>query len=154
MTLRDIVYVLEGVAGQQPAVRTIVRHDVSKLSDRPDIPYGVFAWQHGVHRESAAGDMVRYSFTLFYVDRLTPDKVNELDAEATGCEVLGSILRFINEEVDGIQVQDWTLHPFQYRFKDECAGCWAEVSMDVPTSLPCGAVYEEIGSIVKELLIF
>ena len=41
-------------------------------------------------------------------------------------------------------VQDWALHPFTYRFKDECAGVYADAVLEVPVSLPCGAVYEEL----------
>ena len=63
-----------------------------------------------------------------------------------GCEVLGSILRYISEET-GVAVQDWALHPFTYRFKDECAGVNADAVLEVPVSHPCGAVYEELENI-------
>lgn len=127
---------------QQPAINSIIREDASKLNDRPDWRYGCFAWQQGTHRESADTDIAHYSLTLFYIDRLDKMKSNELDVQSIGCEVLGNILRYISDTI-GIQVRDWTLHPFQYRFKDECAGAWCDVVLDVPVSLPCGAIYEE-----------
>ena len=143
MTLLETIRLIEGVAAQQPAVRTIVRQDVTRLNERPDLRYGVVAWQQGVHTESAAGDIARYAFTLFYIDRLTPDRGNAAEVQSTGCEVLGSVLRYIAGET-AVGVDDWQLHPFTYRFKDECAGVWAEAVLEVPVSLPCGAVYGEL----------
>ena len=143
MTLLETIRLIEGVAAQQPAIRSIIRQDATKINERPDWRYGCFAWQQGVHRESAGSDIARYSFTLFYIDRLTKDKGNTAEVQSVGCEVLGSILRYISEET-GVAVQDWALHPFTYRFKDECAGVYADAVLEVPVSLPCGAVYEEL----------
>ena len=136
---------LESVAAAQPAVWSIVRQDVSRLNERPDWRYGCFGWQQGTHYESADGDIARYAFTLFYIDRLTERKDNRAEVQSVGCEVLGSILRYIAETECG--VEEWSLHPFTYRFKDECAGVWAEVVLEVPIDLPCGAVYEELENI-------
>lgn len=146
MTLLETIRLVEGVAAQQPAIRSIIRQDATKINERPDWRYGCFAWQQGVHRESAGSDIARYSFTLFYIDRLTKDKGNTAEVQSVGCEVLGSILRYISEET-GVAVQDWALHPFTYRFKDECAGVYADAVLEVPVSLPCGAVYEELENI-------
>ena len=146
MTLLETIRLVEGVAARQPAIRSIIRQDATKINERPDWRYGCFAWQQGVHRESAGSDIARYAFTLFYIDRLTNDKGNTAEVQSVGCEVLGSILRYISEET-GVAVQDWALHPFTYRFKDECAGVYADAVLEVPVSLPCGAVYEELENI-------
>lgn len=147
MTLLETIRYIESIAVLQPAVNTIVRADVRRLNDLPNIRYGVFAWVQGVHTESADNDIARYTFSLFYVDRLTAKKENATEVQSVGCEVLGSILRYINEYGEGIQVAEWSLHPFEYRFKDECAGVYAECSIDVPVSLPCGDVYEFVENI-------
>ena len=118
MTLLETIRLIEGVALRQPAVQSIVRQDVGRLNDLPDARYGCFAWQQGAHIEGADSDIARYSF------------------------VLGGILRWINDETD-IAVHEWSLHPFRYRFKDECAGGWVEVVLEVPISLACGGVYDE-----------
>ena len=76
------------------------------------------------------------------MDRLTADKRNATEIVSVGCEVLGAILRYMAEEVCG--VRDWSLHPFEYRFKDECAGVWAEVTFEVATSTPCGSLYDNM----------
>ena len=141
MTLYETIKMLEDVAAKQPAVHGIVRQDAQRLNERPDLQYGCIAWQQGTHYESADADIARYAFTLFYIDRLTPDKGNAAEVQSVGCEVLGSILRYVAERTE-CGVEEWSLHPFTYRFKDECAGVWAEVVLEVPVSLPCGAVYE------------
>lgn len=142
MTLFETIRVLEAVASKQPAVNGIVRQDVSRLNEWPEARYGVFCWQQGTHYQNADGDIARYAFTLFYIDRLTEDKANAAEVQSTGCEVLGSILRYLAENEVG--VEEWALHPFTYRFKDECAGVWAEVVLDVPIDLPCGAIYTDL----------
>lgn len=142
MTLKETIELLEAVATGQPAVHAIARGDVFKLNARPDVDYGVFGWVQGVHGDTVQTDIRRFSFSLFYIDRLTPDKGNELDAQSTGVEVLGSILRVLG---DDLLVTSWELHPFTQRFKDECAGVWADVSLQVPVSLPCGDVWRERG---------
>ena len=138
---------IEAVAAQQPAIRSIVRTDIRRLNDLPDARYGVFGWVQGTHGAGVENDLLRCDFSLFYVDRLTAGKTNAVEVQSTGCEVLGSILRYIAEGTDAVDVDSWTLHPFAYRFKDECAGVWAEVSIRVPVSLPCGAVYEELENV-------
>lgn len=140
MTLIELISAIESVAAAQPAISAIVRSDIRKLNDAPAVRYGAFGWVQGTHAGSAEGDGMRYAFSLFYVDRLTADKRNATEIVSVGCEVLGGILRFISEEI--CEVSDWTLHPFEYRFKDECAGVWAEVEFVVPTATPCGSVYD------------
>lgn len=140
MTLIELIRTIESVAVGQPAVSSIVRGDIRKLNSAPNARYGAFGWVQGTHSASAAGDGTRYAFSLFYVDRLTADKSNATEITSVGCEVLGAVLRYMSQEV--CEVSDWTLHPFTYRFKDECAGVWAEVEFVVPTSTPCGRMYD------------
>lgn len=141
MTLLELIRVMEGAAAGQPAVHSIVRTNMSKLNDAPNARYGAFGWVQGVHGGSAESDLERYAFSLFYVDRLTADKRNSTEIVSVGCEVLGAVLRYMAENV--CDVSSWTLHPFNYRFKDECAGVWAEVEFSVPTSTPCGFLHDE-----------
>lgn len=139
MTLIELIRTFESVAAAQPAISSIVRADIRKLNDAPNANYGAFGWVQGTHAGSAEGDGMRYAFSLFYVDRLTADKRNATEVASVGCEVLGAILRYMSEEI--CEVSDWSLHPFQYRFKDECAGVWAEVEFIVPTATPCGSLH-------------
>ena len=140
MTLYETIALLEDIAAAQPAVNCIVQRDVFKLNERPDMRYGAFAWVQGVHAETVANDIRQFSFNLFYIDRLTPSKDNELEVQSVGVEVLGNIIRTVAEELG---VGAWQLHPFTQRFKDECAGVWASVTLDVPVSFPCAETWPE-----------
>lgn len=140
MTLCETIQLLEDIAAAQPAVNCIVQADAFKLNERPDLRYGIFAWVQGTHVESAANDIRQFAFNLFYIDRLTASKDNRLEVQSVGVEVLGNIIRTVADELG---VSDWQLHPFEQRFKDECAGVWASVTLQVPVSFPCAETWPE-----------
>ena len=82
MTLKETIELLEAVATGQPAVHAIARGDVFKLNTQPNIDYGVFGWVQGVHGDTVQSDIRRFSFSLFYIDRLTPEQEAYLNSSA------------------------------------------------------------------------
>ena len=100
MTLQELIVKLEGVASTQPSLQMIVRNDVFRLNALPDARYGVFAWTQGEHATGAEDSLFRYRLTLFYVDRLTFDKGNEVEVQSVGIETLENILLTL-EKADG-----------------------------------------------------
>lgn len=139
MNLLQTILTLERAAAAQPTVNTIVRNDVFRLNAVPDVRYGVFAWLQGEHTSDAESQTVTFNFTLFYVDRLTEDKGNELEVQSVGIETLQNILR----AVDGGQVwvQGYTFRTFNQRFADDCAGVFANVSLAVAKDDLCAEDY-------------
>ena len=143
MTLLQTINLLEGIAFSQPAVNMIVREDIYKLNSCPSCRYGAFGWTEGVHSATVNNTFVTFSFTLFYVDRLSADKSNAPEIHSVGVEVLNNILRCMAEEVG---VDNWTVTPFTgQKFADECAGVYVSVEFTVPMGSPCGVVFEEYG---------
>ena len=143
MTLLQTINLLEGIAFSQPAVNMIVRENIYKLNGCTASRYGAFGWTEGQHRGTVDGSFAVFSFTLFYVDRLTADKLNAPEIHSVGVEVLSNILRLMAEEVG---VADWTVTPFSgQKFADECAGVYATVDLTVPVGNICGQTYEEYG---------
>lgn len=140
MTLVELIQRIEDNARKQPCIASIVRNDVFRINSLPDLKYGVFAWLQGQHSGSVSNGMDRYSFTLFYVDRLKADEGNQIEVQSTGCSVLGNILRLLEEE--GIGVEDYTLQPFNQRFTDVCAGVFCNVTFEVTSSWNCGEAYD------------
>ena len=140
MTLRDTILLLERIASEQPAIHTIVRNNVYKLSDHPAVQYGVFAWTQGQHTGSLDSWAVGFRFTLFYVDRLTEDKQNQIEIQSTAVSVLDNILRGISAE--GVEVDPWTITTFNEDFADACAGAFASVRILVPQDSICVDTYE------------
>lgn len=145
MTLVELIQRIEDNARKQPCIASIVRNDVFRINSLPDLKYGVFAWLQGQHSGSVSSGMDRYSFTLFYVDRLKADEGNQIEVQSTGCSVLSNILRALEEE--GIGVEDYTLQPFNQRFTDVCAGVFCNVTFEVPSSYNCGEDYENINDV-------
>lgn len=130
------------VASQQPAVNTIIRNDVFRINSAPSLKYGVFAWTQGQHTGNVATGFNTYTFSLFYVDRLKDEESNQVEVQSVGCEVLGNILRAL-EDYD-IEVSSYTMQTFNQRFTDQCAGVFANVTMTVPAVSMCGEMYNDL----------
>lgn len=140
MTLLQVIRKIEQVASGQPAINTIVRNDVYRLNAHPSVQYGVFAWLQNEHTASAGEGVVRYSFTFFYVDRLTADKANELEIQSVGMDVLENIIVGLEAE-DVFPFQSHTFRTFTERFSDECAGVFCNVQFEVRRDLVCEDEY-------------
>lgn len=145
MTLAQLIRVIEGVAMQQPSINMVVQNDVFRINSAPSLKYGVFAWTQGQHSGSING-MLTYSFTLFYVDRLTEDLSNQIEVQSVGCETIGNILRTLAEEYD-VEVGGYTMQPFNQRFTDECAGVFCSVNLQVSPVSVCAEHYDIEGMI-------
>ena len=126
MTLLNVIRRIEAVAGNQPAVGSIVRDNIFLLNERPDVRYGSFAWVQGQHSETMENDMRTYRFTFFYIDRLLQGGSNALEVQSVGMDTLGNIMRTLAEDFD---VTEWSVDPFTQRFADECAGAYCSVTL-------------------------
>lgn len=144
MTLYQAIKRMEEVAMQQPAVKSIVENDVYRLNGMPDAKYGVFAFTQGRHTATADSSIRYFSFTLFFVDRLTESHDNEIAVQSTGHFVLDNICRTLASEWD---MSEWTIQTFTERFLDECAGAYCDVIVGVPVEYggECAETYNEIG---------
>ena len=131
MTLLDTIRLIESLAASQPSVHMIVRQDARRLNDCPDALYAAFAWVQGTHTRTAGSDTIVYSFSLFYIDRLTADRGNETGIQSAGVRTLDNIVRGLLEAEGVYDVTDVAFTPFDYRFADECAGVYATVRIEV-----------------------
>ena len=139
MNLLQTIRIIERLAGMQPTVKSVVRNDVYRLNSLPDAKYGVFAWLQGEHRASLDGSLWQFSFTFFYVDRLTFDKSNEVEIQSTGIETLENILADL--ENFKVYALDHSFRTFNERFSDECAGVFCTVTLETPKDDICAAEY-------------
>jgi len=140
MTLRDTVAAIERLASAEPAVGMIVRNDVFRLNTIPDVKYGVFAWTQQQHTIPVSSDTLRYTFNLFYVDRITEDADNELQIQSTGVQVLGNVLRGL-PGLGVWQAGDAAIRTFNQKFEDACAGAFATVTLEVGVDTVCHLDY-------------
>ena len=139
MTLLDTIRIIEEVAGQQPAIGTIVPNDIFRLNAMKDVRYAAFAWTQGQHSASLDSDLVTFTFTLYYADRLTEGERNEVEVQSVGIEVLGNIIRTLAER--GLDIRQWTYTRFNQRFADLCAGVFTTIAVRVPAGGTCSNDY-------------
>lgn len=140
MNLLQTIRVLERCAALQPNVRTIVRNDVFRLNACPDVDYGAVAWLQGEHTTEDGSNLLTYNFTLFYVDRLTEDKGNEVEVQSQGIETLENILRSLPDL--GLYPGAYSFRTFNQRFADECAGVFCTVALQAAKDALCPEAYE------------
>lgn len=145
MTLFEVIERIEAFAKRQPSVNTIVRSDIFRINSQPSVKYGVFAWLQREHTGNVTTGDVGYNFTLFYIDRLLSDRSNEVEVQSVGCQVLGNILKLLNE--GGVECDSYTIQPFTQRFTDLCAGVFCNVTLSTMDNTLCGEDYEVNGDI-------
>lgn len=139
---------MEVVASQQPSINMIVENDVFRLNGKPDARYGVFAWTQGNHTTSLSSGLIRFNFTLFYIDRLTANQGNQVDVQSAGIDTIDNILRILDEM--GISAGDYTFTTFNQRFMDECAGVFANVTFEVPGGSLCKETFADFNDDFNE----
>lgn len=143
MDLYTTIKTIETMAAKQPPVATICRNDVYELNAVKAVRYGVFAWTQGAHRLTADGSGYRFAFYLYYIDRLTDGATNRLEVQSVGVEVLRNIIAGL--EALGVANDGATIRTFTESFADECAGAYAEVTLEVPAAYICEEVIAEPG---------
>ena len=147
MTLYQIIRRLETFALTLPNVRTASDGDVyDGLNDNPELKYGVFFITQNTHQEFE--DMDRYGLTLFYIDRLDDTlEDNRLQIQSIGKEIISVILRDFCEEYD-IDLPTINYTPFTQKFKDETAGVYAQLTIDIIKGI-CADDFSEIINIYQ-----
>lgn len=144
MTLSDTIKVIERVAGHQPSVNMVVENDIFRLNAKADAKYGVFAWTQGQHTASVSSGVMTFSFTFFYVDRLTADKGNQIEVQSVGIQTLDNIIRCLYDL--GIYASEYSFQTFNQRFLDECAGVFTNVDLEVPVGSACPETFADFNN--------
>lgn len=134
MTLYEITQAIERVMRAQPVCGDIIRNDVFRINERASVTYPVMAWEQRSH--TLEGDFTRFAFTLYYAERLTEDKANEVSAQSAGHSTLVNILAGLRD-LDGLSIGSATFNVFIQRFKDLTAGCSCQFSVLVPNNTSC-----------------
>ena len=129
MSLYSTVNKILSIARRQPDVFDAGEGDIYEtLNGRMDIAYPLVWLTQQQHPQDMAvdGDFNTFTFTLFYVDRLTSDRSNRLQVQSHAIEVLRSIARELETETD-LPTKNYVT--FTERFESMCAGAYLEFSM-------------------------
>jgi len=149
MTLVQTIKAIEYVALRQPSVNLVVRNDVFRINEKPDARYGIFSWTQGQHNTSSDSDYMNFTFTFFYVDRLTSNHSNEVEIQSTGIQTLNNILRSL-EDYNVFTNTTYTFQTFNQRFTDECAGVFCNVTLSVPMDGICPEFFADFSDDFNE----
>ena len=145
MTLQELIKTLEVIASNQPAINMIVENDIFRLNNKADAKYGVFAFVQREHSSSIDSNVIDYSFTLFYVDRLKNDRSNQIEIQSVGIQTLDNIIRQLDDLGIFADTQ-YTFQVFNQRFLDECAGVFCNVTLSVPVGSLCAESFADFNN--------
>lgn len=150
MTLLETINILHWIAQNQPNVNGIVKsgdiYDLNK--EEYTQKYSAFCCTQNTH--SINEDFTTYSFTLFYVDRLTLDKSNKLEIQSTACEFFQNLIKTVMQKLGNL---DWTngeVTTFTERFSAECAGAFMTCSITTKNQSVCALIKQELGEFTPE----
>ena len=148
MTLQEIINILKKIALTQPNVRTATSGDIYEvMNGNPSVRYGVFHITQNTHQSFDDRDV--YGLNLFYVDRNEDDNANTLQIQSVGKTVIDNIVKSFCEEFDG-DFPTITYTPFTQRFKDDTAGVFAGLSLEVFKEWTCA---EGFGDFITDRVI-
>ena len=129
MSLYSTVNKILAIARKQPDVFEAGEGSIyDALNGRVDVAYPLVWLTQQQHPQDMAvdGDFNTFTFTMFYVDRLTSDKSNRLQVQSHAIEVLQNIVRELELETD-LPTKNYVT--FTEKFESLCAGAYLEFSI-------------------------
>lgn len=150
MTLIETINLLNWIAQNQPNVNGIIEtgdiYDLNK--DEYQQKYAAFCVTQNTH--NVGEEFTTYSFTLFYVDRLTLDKSNKIEIQSTGVQFFANLIKTIMHNFENL---DWTngdVTTFTEKFSAECAGAYMTCNITTPNKSLCEIVKLELGEFAPQ----
>lgn len=126
MTLLQLIKTIKRVSLSIPNVNSVV----DEFLDLNDVTakYSSVILQQRNHQRN--NDFMVFSFYLGYSDRLTEDKSNEIEVQSTGIQVINNIVSKLEDL--GFDTTMGSYNVFTERFLAEAAGCYVELSINIP----------------------
>ena len=114
-----------------PNIEYVVYGDVYELNHIQNVTYPAVVVTSGQHTSNLDNYNFNYKLNIFYVDRLTDDKVNKIDVHANAIIFINSLLKALDDEYI---VSDYEIFNFNERFNDVCAGAYVSCRIQMPIS--------------------
>ena len=140
MTLKNVVDIIKYVALQQPNIRQFAEGSVYNINENPSNKYCNVVLTQREHTETEQTFI--FNFIIFYVDRLVDNlDSNRLQVQSAGISALSNIFRTIEQEYD-FEITNKTYTTYSEKFKDECAGAYANVRIEVYKEMVCPEFFD------------
>ena len=150
MTLLETINFLNWIAKNQPNVNGIVEtgdiYDLNK--DEYQQKYAAFCATQGTH--NVGEEFTTYSFTLFYVDRLTLDKSNKIEIQSTAVQFFANLIKTIMHNFENLNWTNGDVTTFTEKFSAECAGAFMTCNITTPNKSLCEIVKLELGEFAPQ----
>lgn len=114
-----------------PNIKFVVYGDVYELNHIQNVTYPAVVVTVGQHTSNLDNYNFNYRLNIFYVDRLTDDKVNKIDVHANAIIFINSLLKALDDEYI---ISDYEIFNFNERFNDVCAGAYVSCRIQMPIS--------------------
>lgn len=127
--LNTLTYIKE-VCNAHPLVNESFIGSIYDINSRTDVKYATMSVQADTIARQASGK-TDYNVYLYYADRIpsNDDRDAILQVQTAAVNVMREILNYIKNYSDSIYIGSYTIHPFEQKFADETAGCWATVDI-------------------------
>ena len=150
MTLLETINFLNWIAQNQPNVNGIVEtgdvYDLNK--DEYQQKYAAFCATQGTH--NVGEEFTTFSFTLFYVDRLTLDKSNKIEIQSTAVEFFWNLIKTVLHKFENLNWTNGDVVTFTEKFSAECAGAYMTCNITTPNKSLCEIVKLELGEFAPQ----
>lgn len=145
MNLAQTIQYITNVAKEHPLVKTVIEGDVYQLNSL-EVKYGVFCITQPMNNVAKEDNIMKYTFTIFYVDRLNEDESNKLVIQTDGINVIHEVFNYIKTNAQTADINiPITFTTYTEKFADKCGGAYANVTLEVDDETgDCDFYYEDI----------
>lgn len=140
MTLKNVVDIIKHISLTQPNVNGVYEGSVYQINADPSSKYSNVIITQRNHTETEKTFI--FNFVIFFCDRLVDDlESNRLQIQSNGISVLSNIFKTLENQYD-FEILDKIYTTWSERFKDLCAGAFADVRIEVYKDVLCPELYE------------
>ena len=95
---------------------------------------------------------IRYTYVLYYIDRLTKDEANIDFVQTDAVNLLKGVIEFLGE--NGVEIEDsYEFTLFRQKFDDWCAGAYVQVNILVPDNDCTEGIFNTEGIDLRPLVV-
>ena len=150
MTLLETKMLLEHIAENDPNINDVVESgNIFDLNNEEyEQQYSAFCVTQNQHNIGI--DYSTYSFTMFYVDRLTLDKKNRIEIQSSAIQFFHNFIKTIENEYFNLNYTNGMVQTFEQRFSAECAGAFMTIDITTTNNSVCSEIEQKLGEFAPE----
>ena len=150
MILSELNKLLVNIANSNFLVHQAFVGDVYTINAKEN-RFGCFVATPMTAVKSGIGT-IRYTYVLYYIDRLTKDEANIDFVQTDAVNLLKGVIEFLGE--NGVEIEgDYEFTLFRQKFDDWCAGAYVQVNILVPDNDCSEGIFNTDGIDLRPLVV-